>query len=118
MSKAKTPDKEPPRRRSPAPKEDWRAGLREAGPYLGLGMQLAFTMLFFVGLGYLVDRRLGTEPWFLIAGAMVGMTALFVQLFRVSAEMSAQAKADRERRQAARLRREREEAGEEPGAAP
>ncbi|WP_457652739.1 AtpZ/AtpI family protein [Rhodocaloribacter sp.] len=109
MPKAKTPDKEPSRRSSPAPSGDWHAGLREAGPYLGLGMQLAFTMLFFVGVGYLVDRRLGTLPLFLIIGAVVGMTALFIQLFRVSAEMSAQAKAERERRQAARRRRERGE---------
>ncbi|WP_456424488.1 AtpZ/AtpI family protein [Rhodocaloribacter sp.] len=115
MPRAKTPDKEPSRRSSPAPSEDWRVGLRAAGPHLGLGMQLAFTMLFFVGLGYLVDRWLGTLPWFLIGGAVVGMTALFIQLFRVSAEMSAQAKADRERRQAARRRRERgEDHDEEP----
>ncbi|GEM_PF-468488 len=109
MPKTKTPDKEPPRRPSSASPEDWRAGLRTAGPYLGLGMQLAFTMLFFVGLGYLLDRWLGTLPWFLIGGAVVGMTAFFIQLFRVSAEMSAQAKMERERRPAARRRRERGE---------
>ncbi len=107
------PDKGPPR--GPVRTEDWRAGLREAGPYLGLGMQLAFTMLFFVGLGYFIDRRFGTLPWFLIGGAVVGMTAVFIQLFRVSAEMSAQAKADRERRKAAQRREtggEGEAAGE------
>jgi ATP synthase protein I len=67
---------------------DWRASLREAGPYLGLGMQLALTMAFFTLGGYLLDRWLDTVPWLTIGGALVGMAAVFIQLVRVSTSAS------------------------------
>jgi len=89
--------------------DDWRRGLSEAGPYLGLGAQLGFTVVFFTAMGYLIDRWLGTLPWFLLGGAALGMVAMFVQLIRVSREMGEQALLDRKRRQ--RARREREDDG-------
>lgn len=102
MEKSPTPPDDPGAtpdgRRPPA---DWRVGYRAAAPYLGLGMQLAFTMLFFVGLGYLADTRLGTTPWGVIGGAVLGMTALFVQLFRVVGQMNRQAERERRRRRKA-----------------
>ncbi|GIV60823.1 AtpZ/AtpI family protein [Rhodocaloribacter litoris] len=87
---------EPPEPRATG---DWRAGLRAAGPYVGLGLQLAFTMVFFTGAGYLLDRTLGTSPWLLIAGALVGIAAIFIQIFRISAQMTARAERERRRRQ-------------------
>lgn len=62
----------------------WQEGIRDAGPYLGLGMQLALTMVFFTVGGYLLDRWLNTLPWLTIVGAVLGMTAVFVHLVRVS----------------------------------
>ena len=50
---------------------------------MGLGVQLAGSVLFYVVVGYLADRWLGTEPWLLIVGAVVGMISFFVQLARV-----------------------------------
>lgn len=67
--------------------------LGEASPYLGLGMQLGLTMVFFVGVGYGLDYWLGTSPWLLTAGAVVGMVALFVQIFRVVADLNRQSTA-------------------------
>jgi F0F1-type ATP synthase assembly protein I len=64
--------------------------LGDASPYLGLGMQLGLTMAFFVGVGYFLDRWLDTSPWLLTAGAVVGMVALFVQIFRVVADLNKQ----------------------------
>lgn len=58
----------------------WQTGLRAAGPYMGLGLQLAGSMLLYVIAGYFLDRWLGTEPWLLIVGAVVGMISFFVQL--------------------------------------
>jgi len=66
----------------------WRRSLGEAGPYLGLGMQIALSMAFFVGLGYAADAWLGTLPWGTVAGAVIGMVALFYHLLQVLDEMN------------------------------
>ncbi len=66
---------------------DWRVVLREAGPYLGLGVQLAGAMFVFVFGGYLLDGWLGTLPWLTILGAVLGMVAVFTQIYRVGAEI-------------------------------
>lgn len=67
----------------------WRHDLGEVTPYLSIGVQLAATMVVYVGLGWLVDRWQDTTPLFLIVGSVVGMVAFFVQLIRVSKELSA-----------------------------
>ncbi|MFQ5570781.1 MAG: AtpZ/AtpI family protein [Rhodothermales bacterium] len=78
----------PPSSKRPPPHTSWQASFREASPYLGLGMQLALTMAFFVVGGYLLDRWLGTTPWLVIAGAVLGMVAVFVHLFRIASELN------------------------------
>lgn len=83
----------------PSAGASWRAAMHEASPYLGLGMQIALSMAFFVGGGYLLDRWLGTTPWLLVAGAVLGMVAIFVQIIRVSQELSAKSKAAAARKQ-------------------
>lgn len=77
----------------PSAGASWRAAMHEASPYLGLGMQIALSMAFFVGGGYLLDRWLSTTPWLLVAGAVLGMIAIFVQIIRVSQELGAKSKA-------------------------
>jgi F0F1-type ATP synthase assembly protein I len=73
---------------SPRARSDWRKGFREASPYIGLGMQLAMSMAFFTVGGYLLDRALDLSPWLTIVGGIVGMSAVFLQLVRVSRQMS------------------------------
>jgi F0F1-type ATP synthase assembly protein I len=80
------PAKKPEARSSSA--SGWQQSFREAGPYLHLGLQLGLSLIFFVGVGYLLDRLLGTMPWMIIAGALVGMVAAFIYLVRVSNEMN------------------------------
>ena len=65
-----------------------RDALGPVAPYLGLGMQLAGIVLFFMGLGYVVDLWLDTPPLFLIAGALVGIVMMFIQLVRAAKDMS------------------------------
>ncbi len=63
--------------------EAYARGMHEAGPYLGLGLQIAGSMALFTGGGYFVDRALGTSPWGIILGAalaFVGIIALVVRL--------------------------------------
>jgi len=63
--------------------EAYGRGMKEAGPYLGLGLQIAGSMALFTGAGYFLDLWLGTSPWGIIAGAVlafVGTMALVVRL--------------------------------------
>lgn len=55
---------------------------------MGIGVQLAGSMLLYVIAGYLLDRWLDTAPWFILAGSLVGMTAFFVQLARIAKRMN------------------------------
>lgn len=87
------------------PTGDWRASFREAGPYLGLGMQLAGAMIFFTGAGYLLDRWFGSLPWLTVAGSLVGMTAIFVKLVRISNELGRASKKNTRREPGEKARR-------------
>lgn len=40
-----------------------------------MGVELIAAILTWAGIGWLVDRRLGTAPWFLAVGALVGNAA-------------------------------------------
>ncbi len=62
--------------------------MRDVGPYLGLGMQLAATLVVCMLGGYFLDRRFGTLPWLTIVGAVLGMVMLFLQLYRTAIDLS------------------------------
>lgn len=57
---------------------------REAGPYLTLGLELGLTMIAWSAIGYLLDRWLETLPWLTLAGVLVGMISVFLQIARAS----------------------------------
>lgn len=59
-------------------------GMREAGPYLGLGAQIGGSMLLFVGGGALVDHWLGTSPWGVLVGAALGMVGIVALVARLA----------------------------------
>ena len=61
-------------------------GMRQAGTHLGLGLQIGVSMAFFVGLGVLVDRWLGTTPWGVVVGASLGMVGIMVLVLRTARE--------------------------------
>ncbi len=44
---------------------------------VGAGFQLAFSILFFMGMGHLVDRWLGSRPLFMLIGTAVGLATGF-----------------------------------------
>ncbi|MEM0963651.1 MAG: AtpZ/AtpI family protein [Bacteroidota bacterium] len=69
-------------------KDAYGDGMREAGPHLGLGIQIGGSMLLFVGLGILVDRWLDTTPWGVIVGAALGMVGIVALVVRVANESS------------------------------
>ena len=50
----------------------WPPGAVE---FLTLGLTVAVILVGFGALGYLVDRWLGTSPWFTLAGLVLGIAA-------------------------------------------
>jgi len=62
----------------------WQKNLREASPYLNLGMQVGMTMAAFAVGGYLLDRLLGTTPWLILVCAILGMVCVFVRLIHIA----------------------------------
>jgi F0F1-type ATP synthase assembly protein I len=57
-----------------------RIETREAASYASAGFTYAGTMLVFGGVGYLVDRWAGTDPWLLVLGLIAGAVGGFIRL--------------------------------------
>lgn len=64
--------------------EAYTEGMREAGPYLGLGAQIAGTMALFVAGGYFLDRWLHSSPWGILVGAVVAFVAILMLVIRLA----------------------------------
>jgi F0F1-type ATP synthase assembly protein I len=62
----------------------------EAGPYLFIGIQIAGAMALFVLGGIFADRWLGTSPWLLILGMILGMVAVVGTVVRAAQHLDAQ----------------------------
>lgn len=73
---------------------DREAGI-SAGQFAGLGLQFAIAIIAFLYLGQWLDRKLGTDPWFLIIGVFTGAGAAFYSMYRKL--MAVQAREDAER---------------------
>jgi F0F1-type ATP synthase assembly protein I len=50
--------------------------------YLGLGMELALPLVLFLYLGHRLDLWLDTEPWLMVAGALLGIVVGFWSVYR------------------------------------
>ncbi len=73
------------------------------GEYAGLGLQFAVSILVFLYAGQWLDGRLGTDPWFMIAGVFTGAGASFYSMYRkLMAIQERDEQAARERREAAK----------------
>ncbi len=75
--------------------DSYRDGMQAAGPYIGLGVQIAASMAVFAGGGYALDRWLGTSPWGILVGATLGMVGIVFLIVRVAREADAESKRKR-----------------------
>lgn len=97
-------------RKSRGPAEPRRGDQRPdegspASAYAGAGFQFAFALLLFFFLGRWADRKLGTEPWLMILGMLVGGGGGFYSMYRkLMAATEREERATKERKAA----RERE----------
>jgi F0F1-type ATP synthase assembly protein I len=55
---------------------------RKAGPYLSLGVEFTASILVCLFAGRWLDAKLGTTPYLLLAGTMLGAAAGFIHFFR------------------------------------
>ena len=86
----------PTRREEPDPRPSKRLSPVEGAQFIGVGMQFAGAILLFLFAGRWLDERLGTGPWLLLLGTMVGGAAGFYYLYRQLT--SAQRGRDKEKR--------------------
>lgn len=61
---------------------------------LGTGTQLAVSVGGGVWLGWKADEKLGTSPWLLIFGSVLGLTVGLYQLIKASEQISRDQKRD------------------------
>lgn len=54
----------------------------QGGDMMGVGLGFAASILLFFFLGRWLDARLGTEPWLLIVGVFIGLSAGFWSMYR------------------------------------
>jgi F0F1-type ATP synthase assembly protein I len=59
---------------------------RKTGIAYAAGLTLFATVIAFAGLGWLLDRWLGTKPWILVGGLVLGSAAGLYQFVRMSAK--------------------------------
>ncbi len=58
-----------------------------AEKYMGLGIQAGVSVAFYLGMGLLLDKWLGTLPWLTLVGAFVGVIGMFYLFLRMSKEL-------------------------------
>jgi F0F1-type ATP synthase assembly protein I len=61
--------------------------IREFGPYLTIGMQLAIAVVGFFFVGRWLDDIFGTSPWLMIVGLTLGTVGGFISFFRSAISM-------------------------------
>lgn len=70
-----------------------------ASAYAGAGFQFAIALLMFFFAGRWADRKLGTEPWLMLLGLLVGGGAGFYSMYtKLMAANAREEQAMRERR--------------------
>ena len=55
---------------------------RSLGELTSIGMTMVLSTMIGLGAGYYGDRWLGTSPWLMLTGLLLGVAAGFVNLFR------------------------------------
>ncbi|MBI3787863.1 MAG: AtpZ/AtpI family protein [Ignavibacteriales bacterium] len=70
-----------PKKSDPEP-SDLRQTYRDIAPYLTLGFQLAAAVVGFFLIGWWLDTRYYTSPWFKLTGLLLGSVGGMIKFFR------------------------------------
>lgn len=69
------------------PADDQQETARKSGMAYGAAITLFTSVAAFLGLGYVIDRWLGTQPWFLVGGIVLGAAGGFYQFVRMTSRL-------------------------------
>lgn len=61
---------------------------RQLAPYMGLGTELAASVVGMLLIGYFLDKHFGTSPWLLLVGAAAGLIGGFYNFIREIQKLS------------------------------
>lgn len=61
-----------------------RPNLAEYGEYLGLGIQIAASLLVPLLAGIWLDNKFDLFPWMTVAGALFGIVSIFAIIFKIA----------------------------------
>jgi ATP synthase protein I len=70
------------------PDKDEQKVNRSSGALIGAVMALSSSIVSCLIVGWLLDRWLGTSPWLIVVGIIVGSVAGFMHLIRVMSRIS------------------------------
>ncbi|HEX8472478.1 MAG TPA: AtpZ/AtpI family protein [Pyrinomonadaceae bacterium] len=70
------------------PENDERDVGRKSGMAYAAGLAIFFSVLAFLGIGWLLDRWLGTSPWLMVAGIVVGSAVGFYEFIRIVSKLN------------------------------
>ena len=65
-------------------RQDRKAFYRELGRYSALGFEMSLSVVIGLGIGYYLDKWLGTAPWLMILWLGFGFAAGVRSLFRAA----------------------------------
>jgi ATP synthase protein I len=65
-------------------RQDRKAFFRELGKYSALGLEMALSVVIGMGIGYYLDRWLGTGPWLMVVWIGLGFAAGVRSLYRAA----------------------------------
>ncbi|MGH9903257.1 MAG: AtpZ/AtpI family protein [Pyrinomonadaceae bacterium] len=65
------------------PENEEQEVTRKSGMAYAAGLTIFFSLLIFLGAGWLLDRWLGTAPWLLVAGIVLGAAVGFYEFVRI-----------------------------------
>ena len=71
-------------------RQERRAFFRELGRYSALGFEMALSVLIGMGIGYYLDKWLGTAPWLMIVWLGFGFAAGVRSLYRAAKRVEAE----------------------------
>jgi F0F1-type ATP synthase assembly protein I len=60
---------------------------RKSGLAYAAGISLFGSIVFLMGLGWFVDLLLGTSPWGIVGGIVLGSVIGFIQFFRITSQI-------------------------------
>ena len=81
-------------------REPGRTWAQSFGPYLTMGIQLALAVVVFFFVGRWLDGRLGTAPWLMLAGLLVGIAGGMIKFLRAAVALGKEANRDAEKERA------------------